>query len=101
LASVVLNAKKKLHLDQCIRCVKISFSPIRNPNSSRKSFEIVIYTKASVPYQEVMGWADSPSTGENTYYERKRRKNETDQHDEDQQQTEKGLTIGHLKCTIT
>jgi hypothetical protein len=25
----------------------------------------------------------------------------TDQHDEDQQQTEKGLTIGHLECTIT
>jgi hypothetical protein len=32
----------------------------------------------------------------NFYYERKRRKNGTDQHDEDQQQTEKGLTIGWL-----
>jgi hypothetical protein len=29
------------------------------------------------------------------------RKNGTDQHDEDQQQTKKGLTIGHLECTIT
>jgi hypothetical protein len=50
--------------------------------------------------QEVVRWANSPSTGNNTYYERKRRKNGTDQHDEDQQQTEKGLTIGHLECTI-
>jgi hypothetical protein len=37
----------------------------------------------------------------NPYCERKRRKNGTDQHDEDQQQTKKGLTIGHLECTIT
>jgi hypothetical protein len=28
-----------------------------------------------------------------------KKKNGTDQHDEDQEQTEKGLTIGH--CTIT
>jgi hypothetical protein len=39
--------------------------------------------------------------GKNTYYERKRRKNGTDQHDKDQQQTEKGLTISHLECSIT
>jgi hypothetical protein len=38
-----------------------------------------------------------PFHGKNPYYERKRRQNGTDQHDEDQQQTEKGLTIGHLK----
>jgi hypothetical protein len=38
---------------------------------------------------------------QNTYYERKRIKNGTDQHEENQQQTEKGLTIGHLECTIT
>jgi hypothetical protein len=31
----------------------------------------------------------------------KEEKNGTNQHDEDQQQTEKGLTIGQLKCTIT
>jgi hypothetical protein len=30
-----------------------------------------------------------------TCNERKRRKNETDQHDEDQQQKKKGLTVGH------
>jgi hypothetical protein len=40
-------------------------------------------------------------TEKNPYYERKRRKNGTDQHDEDQQQTEKGLTIRHLECTIS
>jgi hypothetical protein len=39
-----------------------------------------------------------PVHGKNTYHERKRRKNETHQHDEDQQQTKKGLTIGHLEC---
>jgi hypothetical protein len=39
--------------------------------------------------------------GRNTHYERKRRKNGRDQHDEDQQQTEKALTIGHLECAIT
>jgi hypothetical protein len=50
--------------------------------------------------QEVVRWANSPST-EKTHYERKRRKIGTDQHDEDQQQTEKGLTIGHLEFTIT
>jgi hypothetical protein len=42
-----------------------------------------------------------PRPRENTYYERKRIKNGTDQHNEDQQQTDKGLTIGHLECTIT
>jgi hypothetical protein len=42
-----------------------------------------------------------PFHGKNTYYERKRIKNGTDQHDEDQKQPEKGLTIGHLECTIT
>jgi hypothetical protein len=31
----------------------------------------------------------------------KEEENGSDQHDEDQQQTEKGLTIGHLECTIT
>jgi hypothetical protein len=41
-----------------------------------------------------------PPARKNTYYERNRRKIATDQHD-DQQQTKKGLTIGHLECTIT
>jgi hypothetical protein len=44
-----------------------------------------------------------PVHGKNTYYERKRSKNGTDQHDEDQQQTEKGLTVyrpGGLRITI-
>jgi hypothetical protein len=42
-----------------------------------------------------------PVHGKNTYYEIKRRNNGTDQNDEDKQQTEKGLTIGHLKCMVT
>jgi hypothetical protein len=42
-----------------------------------------------------------PFHGKNTYNKRKRKKNGTGQHDEDQQQMEKGLTIGHLECTIT
>jgi hypothetical protein len=49
--------------------------------------------------QRVVRWADSVH-GKHTYYERKGRKSVTDQHDDDQQQTEKGLTIGHLECTI-
>jgi hypothetical protein len=39
-----------------------------------------------------------PVHGKNTYF---KRKSGTDQHDEDQQHTEKALTIGHLKCTLT
>jgi hypothetical protein len=35
------------------------------------------------------------------FLRKKKKKNGTDQHDEDQQQTENGLTIGHLECTIT
>jgi hypothetical protein len=42
-----------------------------------------------------------PVHGKNTYYERQRRKNATDQRDEDQQQTEKGLTISNVECAIT
>jgi hypothetical protein len=38
--------------------------------------------------------ANHPSTLKNFDHERK---NGTDQHDKDQQQTEKGLTIGHLE----
>jgi hypothetical protein len=45
--------------------------------------------------QRVVRWAKFPDHGKNTYYERNRRKNGTDQHDENQEQKEKGFTIGH------
>jgi hypothetical protein len=51
--------------------------------------------------QEVVRWAYSMSTENTLITKEKEEKNGTDQHDEDQQQTEEGLTIGHLECTIT
>jgi hypothetical protein len=68
---------------------------LRNWNASWMPFQTFLWR------QEVVRCAKSPSTEKNNYYEIKRRKNGTDQHDEDQQQTKKGQTIGHLKCTIT
>jgi hypothetical protein len=50
--------------------------------------------------QEIVQWTNSPSTEKNIYYEKKRRKNGTDQHDENQQQMEEGLTFDLLECTI-
>jgi hypothetical protein len=52
--------------------------------------------------QEVVRLENSPSPSTEKHLSiKERRKNGTDQHDKDQQKTEKGLTIGHLECTTT